>query len=178
MKEVEVKAKINNPDNLTTQLKDLGCELGDPIIQNDIIFLPAGLSYEDDLLGRNILRIRKTDGRIVFTLKQPQSNELDCIEKELEIGDVENMEEILKLVGFYEAVRVNKTRVKCKYKDYKICIDKVEELGDFIEVEKITDEDAAKVQDELFDFLQSIGVDKDDREVHGYDTLMYNKNNK
>ena len=36
--------------------------------------------------------------------------------------------------------------MKCKYKEYEICLDEVEELGSFIEVEKMSDEDGEKVQ--------------------------------
>jgi predicted adenylyl cyclase CyaB len=60
-----------------------------------------------------------------------------------------------------------------------ICLDEVKELGSYIEVEKISEDDNAnEVQNELFTFLESLGVNKENRETHGYDTLLYIKNNK
>lgn len=179
MKEIEVKAKINNTENLLAGLKNLGCNLSEPIVQNDTIFLPEGFTYDKDLKnGINFLRIRKLRNRITFTLKQQQLNELDCIEKEIDINNADILKDILKLLGYHEVVQVNKVRIKCKYKDYEVCVDEVDGLGSFVEVEKMTDEDALQVQEELFKFLQSLGVNKKDREMHGYDTLMYNKFNK
>ena len=79
-------------------------------------------------------------------------------------------------MGYKPAVEIHKVRRRAKYKDYEICLDGVKELGAFVEVEKITDnENADKVQDELFSFLESLGVSKDNRETHGYDTLIYLK---
>ena len=57
----------------------------------------------------------------------------------------------------------------------EICLDEVKDLGNFIEVEKITDEDPDKVQEELFRFLESVGVRREDRVVNGYDILMWRK---
>ncbi len=179
MKEIEVKARINNPQEILDKLKKLGCDLSEPITQNDSVFVPEGFVYgQGRKKGINFLRIRELKGRIIFTLKQPQLNELDCIEKELDIDKVDTMKDILKLLGYHEGVKVNKVRIKCKYKDYEVCVDEVDGLGSFVEVEKITDEDAEEVQKELFDFLISLGVKKEDRETHGYDVLMHNKLNK
>ncbi|RJQ34850.1 class IV adenylate cyclase [Candidatus Parcubacteria bacterium] len=182
MKEIEVKVKINNRKEILDKLKELGCTFSEPKLQNDIIFVPAGFTLGQDLKkGINFLRIRKSNNKIIFTLKQPQSNELDCIEKEIEINDAEIMADIIKLLGYQEAVRVNKTRIEIKYQDYTICIDQVDGLGDFIETERLIDEtldqDADKVQEASLVFLESIGVDITHRQDKGYDTLMYIKNN-
>lgn len=177
MREVEVKAKVENLVILIDKLKQLGCDFGKPIFQNDQIFLPKGSKLTDDLHGKNVLRIRKNNDKIIFTLKQPIANELDCIEKEVLLEKAQLMPEILELLGYYETVKVNKKRLKCKYKEYQICIDEVDDLGSFVEVEKITDEDGLKVQDELFNFLESLGVKRENRVLQGYDTLMYNKIN-
>jgi|SRR3989339_1421773 len=179
MKEIEVKAYLKNRDEVMEKLQSLGCHFSEPIVQNDLVFVEPDFKFKpDDKKSRNFLRIRKNNDKIIFTLKRPQSNELDCIEKELMIDNVEEMKEILKLLGYIQAVKINKTRIKCKYNEYEICIDQVDDLGDFVEVEKITDQDAVLVQRELLEFLQSVGVDKDNIVMNGYDTLMYRKLNK
>ena len=53
------------------------------------------------------------------------------------------------------------------------------DLGTFVEVEKITEDvEAEAVQNELFEFLETLGVKKEDRIVQGYDTLFYLKHQK
>lgn len=179
-KEIEVKAKVLDAEKLKSKINDLGIVLSEPIIQKDQTFVDNNYGdYDKFQPGKNILRIRENNGKYIFTLKQPQSNELDCLERETEIIDPEEFKESLILMGYMPAVRVNKVRQKAKYKDLEICIDEVEGLGLYIEVEKITeDENAEMVQEELFSFLESLGVHKENREVHGYDTLIYMKNNK
>jgi adenylate cyclase class 2 len=175
-KEIEVKARVTDSKKLFDQIKSLNITLSPEIIQNDETFVDQNFGdYDRVQSGKNILRIRKNNGKYIFTLKQPQKNELDCIEKETEIADPEEFRDALIIMGFKPAVKINKVRRKAKYLDYEICIDEVENLGTFIEVEKITDDsdDSDKVQEELFHFLESLGIDKKDQEFHGYDTLIY-----
>src|SRR5690606_41362498 len=62
-------------------LRKLGVELSDPITQNDVTFVDANYgAYDKFQAGKNILRIREHNGTYLFTLKQAQHNELDCIE--------------------------------------------------------------------------------------------------
>jgi adenylate cyclase class IV len=46
-----------------------------------------------------------------------------------------------------------------------------------IEVEKITEGEGDDVQEELFTFLETLGVTREDRVINGYDTLMYQQQN-
>jgi len=172
MKEIEVKARISNKPQLLEKLAALGCELSAPITQRDQIFVPHGVTVPTPP-GVNVLRIRQQDGATIFTLKQAISNQLDCLERELGIDDPAAMADIFKLLGFEESSRVNKTRQKGLYNGLEICVDSVEGLGDFIEVEKLSeDADSAAVQAELFAFLKTLGVQESDRVYDGYDVLM------
>lgn len=178
-KEIEVKARVRNPQQLFDNLKAQKITLSEKIIQNDETFVDDNFGdYAKLQTGKNILRIRKSNEKYIFTLKQPQKNELDCIEKETDITDPEEFKDALILMGYKPIVKINKVRRKAKYYDYEICVDEVEGLGTYIEVEKITDEndDSEKVQAELFQFLETLGIDKADQEMHGYDTLIYLNN--
>lgn len=171
MKEIEVKIKVKSFEPVLEKLGELSCEVSEPIIQKDIIFEKKEVGTEE----RNILRIRESNGRFVFTLKRDVANELDCIEKETEISNPLSMKEIIELMGYFETVRVNKKRRKCRYKDYKICFDEVDGLGLFIEAEKMSDEDGEIIQKELLEFLESLGVDVSERMSQGYDTMLERK---
>lgn len=177
-KEIEVKAKVQNLEELASKLHDLGCFISEPEIQHDTIFVDDNYGTFDKFQpNKNLLRIRELGGKFLLTLKQPKSNELDSIEHETGIDNSSHMREVLLLMGYHEVVRVHKTRRKTNYKDWEICLDQVEGLGSFVEVEKITDEmDAEKIQNELFNFLKTLGVRSEDRVTQGYDTLVYLKN--
>jgi adenylate cyclase class 2 len=174
-KEIEVKAKVESLHVLKNKLEELGCAFNNPAEQKDTIFVNFDGDFTKFMPNTNFLRIRETNNKILFTLKRPQSNELDCIEKEIEVSDKEQLKDMLELMGYHEAIQVHKIRTKTQYKDMEICLDDVRGLGTFIEVEKITDGDGEIVQNELLHFLESLGVSKEDRIVNGYDTLMYLK---
>ncbi len=175
MREIEVKAKLRNKEQVLHKLAELGCALSDPVSQKDTIFIKPGFTIP--LPPRvTALRIRDQGGKFIFTFKQSVSNQLDCLEKEVVIGQPQEMKEIIELLGFVEFAHVNKIRRKANYKDMEICIDEVEKLGDFIEAEIITDEASDdKVQDKLdklFEFLTSLGIQKEDQVWDGYDVLI------
>jgi adenylate cyclase class 2 len=85
------------------------------------------------------------------------------------------MRGIIELLDYHEVVKVDKIRTKTRYNDMEICLDEVQNLGSFIEVEKIVTGDGDVVQEELFTFLESIEIKREDRVFSGYDTLMYVK---
>ncbi len=179
-KEIEVKAKLNNSEKVISNLKKLGCVLSEPVTQHDTIFVGDDYGAFDEFQAdKNLLRVRETEGKFILTLKQPKSNEQDAIEHETEVKDAGEMREILQHMGLHEAVRVKKARMKTHYNEWEICLDEVDGLGLFIEVEKIADDpDVEAVKNELFDFLKGLGIKPEDRITNGYDTLIYRLNKK
>lgn len=177
MNEIEVKARVKDFNLLMNNLKKLDCVFSELIIQDDYIYNKKGLDIKSEYHDTPVLRIRKQNNKILFTLKKNRSNELDCIEKEIEINNDAILTDIIELLDYVKTVEVHKSRIKTNYKEYEICLDSVKNLGDFIEVEKKSDENGEKIQNELFDFLQTIGIEKEDRVFKGYDTLLCEKDN-
>lgn len=173
-KEIEIKIRVPEFEAFQNKLKAQGCVFTEPVFQDDMNFI----NYEGDFMsfpeGANYLRIRQTKDKSFFTLKRGE--EMETIEREVVISDPNQMRDALLYMGYKEAVRVKKVRTKTNFRGYEICFDEVEELGNFIEVEKITDEDTEIVRKEMLDFLESFGVDTAERVHNGYDTLMYLKN--
>lgn len=176
MKEVEVKAHVKNIGDLEDKLIALGCVFSEPLRQDDRVYTKKGDSIGASYRGMIVLRIRNQNGATILTLKQQQENEKDNIEREVRVDEPDQMHDMLTIMGFDEAIRVKKVRRHCRYKDTTICLDEVEGLGSFIEVEKLTEgEGGVKVQEELFQFLESLGVSRDQRVFEGYDTQLFNK---
>lgn len=176
MKEIEVKARVKNIDEVKVKLIGLGSVFSEPLVQKDIVYLHQSLAFKDIKRGTSVLRIRNANGKYTLTLKKQLENELDNIEREIVFDDFQQAADILQYMDYREVVRVTKTRVKCRYQDLTICLDDVEGLGRFIEVEKMSEiADSAEVQKSLFEFLQTLGVAKEDQVFKGYDTLIVGK---
>jgi adenylate cyclase class 2 len=178
MKEVEIKARLIDREKITDNLKKLCCVFEKPCTQEDVVYVKSTGSLVNYRSNDVFLRIRVKNGnKIFFAVKKRMSNDLDAIEHELEINSKEEMEQALLLLEYKEAVRISKNRVVTHYNDCEICIDDVDDLGTFVEMEKLTEEgDSRAIQEEMFKFLESIGIDSKDRVNSGYDILMLEKN--
>lgn len=177
MREIEVKLKAQNFGELEKKLGEKGCLLSEPIHQHDIIYSLKGSKneFESASEGDVIIRIRRMPGVAQLNLKQQRSSEGDNLEYETDIKDAEAMQKILETLGWYPVVEVKKIRRKGKLGNYEFCLDEVEKLGTFIELEKLSEDDADPelVREELFQELETLGLSREDEEVRGYDTQIY-----
>ncbi len=174
-KEIEVKFKVDDFKDLKGKIENLGCTFSEPIFQDDTIFINYNRPFLEFTPNDPFLRIRKTKGQNILTFKQGE--EMNSIEHEVTVDDPIKMMDILTSIGFRPEVNVKKTRQKAYFNEYEICLDQVEGLGSFIELEKMTEENAEKVQIEMIQFLLKFGLNENDRVMNGYDTLVYLKNN-
>ena len=69
---------------------------------------------------------------------------------------------------------MSKTRQTGKLNDVEVCIDSVEGLGDFMELERLADEnvDSAAITDDLWRIMVELGISRQDEVTDGYDILM------
>ena len=179
MYEVEVKARLKNREEIKKKLEGMGCVFSEELHQVDHIFIPPDLPFPPPF-ETPVLRVRKENDQNILTLKISQSGRQDSIERELEIKDSEMMIEILRLMKWFQCPVVDKRRIKTKFRDMEIVLDTVESLGQLIEAEKITTdadpEARKKVQEELCNFLQSVGIPKEDLLVnYKYDIMLEEK---
>ncbi len=179
MKEVEVKIELENIQAVQEILEAQGCQFSDPLIQRDLVYIPTSVPTVPCPAGTNVLRIRMQEGMFLLTLKRSDpGNHLSKLEHELEISSFEEMDKIIKLLDFKLVADTTKTRQKCKINGYEICLDEVNNLGKFLEIEKMTDQDPSGVQQEMIAFLQGLGVDTSKRMTVGYDVLWVQKHTK
>jgi adenylate cyclase class 2 len=181
MYEVEVKAKLRNKEMVMKKLESFGCKFGEVLHQIDHVYFPEGFVFPPPI-STAVLRVREQNEKYFLTLKISQSGRQDSIERELQISDGKMMMEIIKLLKYQEAPTVDKKRIKTKFKDMTIELDEVKELGEFIEVEKIVTnenpEERKAIQKELADFIETLGVAKEDLMVNAkYDIMLFEKQN-
>lgn len=176
MRELEVKARVSNPSLVLSELESLNVKFGSPIAQHDRVFSPASVKDEFGTrqIGVNFFRVRRQGDKSFLTLKRSKTNELDSFELETTVSDPDKVEKMLEALGYVLASEIKKIRRKSQLKDIEICLDEVEQLGTFIELEKLLEDDGdiRGVQNELFNFLKRVGIKDSDRIEQGYDTLM------
>ncbi len=180
MREIEVKARIASSEKIIKALQGSGVKVSEPVTQYDEVFGLAGASGEGDNTDPwlRIRTERKNDMEtIIYTLKKSVSSQLDSIEHETTVEDADELRQIILHSGFEPYVTVNKTRRKAQIGDIEICIDQIENIGEFVEAEKLTDEnaDVDAVRDELWQLLETYSVTRSDELSDGYDTMVMQK---
>jgi adenylate cyclase, class 2 len=173
VREIEVKYRIRDSEALLAALETRGVKLGPPVGQDDQAYAPSGWSYEDGRQGVPFARLRTMDGQHVFTLKRPAENLLSCEEHETDITDRDQMHHAILAMGFQPTVRIVKVRRTAGYREMLLCVDELDGLGWFLEVERMIPGDVPgeMVQAELCRFVESLGVEAE-RTEQTYDWLV------
>lgn len=175
MREIEIKARVSDVEALRNVLKDKGVALSEPIRHHDVVWGPEGKSTHANVPWLRLRTETKKDTvRYLFTLKRSVTGQLDSIEHETEVIDPDAIEGIVHELGFTLYSDITKTREKAHLDDKELCLDSVDGLGDFIELEKLTDDSAEyrAVEDELWEIMESFGISRSDEVTVGYDVLV------
>ena len=171
--EVEVKAKVENLDEIRTILESMGATFTGKLYQKDSVNKLKGEEKNVEP-GSFMLRIREERDKNYLTFKAFTDRFGAWEEYETEILDPREMDKILKRVGFVTVMTLTKEREPGKIGKYSFNLDKIKELGDYIEVEIISD-DSKSAQEEIMKFLKSLGINKDQFERRGYPEIVYAK---
>lgn len=174
--EIEIQAKVQKIKPLLAFLKRRGKLIGKKR-QMDKYFSPKDKD-RDFLAMRPVvewLRLRDANGKLSINYKNwhhdKNGRSYYSDEYETEIGKIEQGEKILKALKFRPIAIVNKVRQIWNYKDYEIAIDRVKNLGDFVEVEYIGKDSKVnqkKVGDKMIDFLKDLGCGRLELSWQGY----------
>lgn len=182
MLEIEVKAKIEDLDALRERFEKSGCTFSEEISQHDKIYIWQEKTFTQLNPWDNALRIRTTwymdwSKKHTFNLKQNTWNWLAKIERETDIIDPKQMHESILMMWYKLCSHIQKTRKKGKHPTLwvELCLDTVEWLWSFIEVEKMSDQDPEQVQEELYQFLESHWISRKQRVFKWYDILLHEK---
>ena len=173
MREVEVKYQVREKEELLVALKRRGIEFAAPVYQDDQAYAPVGWSHGDAKLGVSFARLRTVGDRHTFTLKRPAENPLSCDEYETAIADREQMEQAILAMGFCPTVRIAKVRRTAALDGLLLCVDEVEGLGTFLELERMVPDGVSgeAVQAEMAAFVVSLDVEAE-RTGETYDSLV------
>lgn len=172
MREIELKFKVKNIEEIMSFLEKNNCTISLPTYQNDTIYV-KNLDHVESKEGSVWLRVRKTDESIELNYKKQSAKRMESEEIEFGVDSYEKANAFLKALGFKEWVQVNKKRQYSKYQDYNICIDEVERLGTFIEIELlVAEENDINYEDQLLHVAKKLGIDTNNRINSHYDTMI------
>ena len=197
MIEVEIKVRISNPELMRIKFKKNQGVYKFSLVHEDTYFnMPKGL--RDFKQTDEALRLRKSlkfninennkDQEIEYFLTY-KGKKIDISTKtreeiDLIIEDLEKMKKILNILGFQKVLTVKKERelYEFEFKNYSIeaLIDYLPILKQhFIEVEYLTDslEKIEESQKILFDFLNLLGIKKEESISKSYLELITEKIN-
>ncbi len=132
--EIEAKAYARNLNEIEQKILKIGAILKWEGDQLDTYY---NHPMRDFAKTDEALRIREAEDRTFFTYKGPKIDTVTKTREEIKV-QVENSYSILEILiklGFKEVLRVKKHRKKFLYNEFTICLDSVENLGDFVEME-------------------------------------------
>lgn len=175
MIEVEVKVRADH-SKVRSILKNIGATKIGVEIQSDSYFAAP---YRDFAKTDEALRIRSLDGQAVLTYKGPKLDKLSKTREELETPvDEVAMAGILHALGFSEAGIVRKKREVFRAGEITVCLDAVEGLGEFLEVEIVAEneKDLEVSRGKLFEFLKQFDAGEKDSIRTSYLEMVLEQN--
>ncbi|WP_028193355.1 class IV adenylate cyclase [Salinispora pacifica] len=173
MQEVEVKYLVSDETALLVALDGRGVRLSGPVRQDDQAYAPVTWQYGMPKKDVPFARLRTQSGRHLFTVKRPINNELACLEHETTVADRGQMHAALLSMGFTPTVQIVKTRRIGRWGEVTVCVDAVDGLGTFLELETMADdqESGADAQERLHVQATSLGIAME-RVGQTYDSLL------
>lgn len=177
--EVEIKLEIPDRDRLIEALHSAGFRPGDVVSESDIYYTSRHHDFEklDEALRIRSICNRITGERFsVVTFKGAKTDSRSMTRKELEteVGDPKIAREILERIGFTPVPAVEKERRHFHKQRITACVDRVKNLGEYLELEKIVDTEEEKTEalQELEDVLQKLGYSMENTTRTSYLSML------
>lgn len=172
--EIELRARISNPNKIEQKIINLGAKLIKNKKQTDLYFGEIGLYKK---IGYSFLiRIRQEGDKIFMTYKGAQAKR-DGVWEEYEfvIDDRDKGIKMVEAMGLEKIIEINKKRKEYKIDNITICLDNITNLGYFIEIESQNDNDINK--EKLNKLMKQLDIDQKQIIHKGYVTILLKQNN-
>ena len=180
--EIEIKLPVKNSQEVLDILKDIGFMVKKEIREEDIYF---NSDYHNIKERDEALRIRKSrdcdigEQKVQISFKGPKIDAVSMsrMELETEVQDGETMEKILTYLGFLPVASVCKVRKYLTYREMTACVDRVEGLGEFLELEVVaeTEEKREIYLEQMKEILNALGYSMEDTVRTSYLGLLMKK---
>jgi adenylate cyclase, class 2 len=184
MKNIEIEIKVQVEKNVFENFKSYlskNAEFIKSSEQSDEYFTPSHRNFVEPAFPFEWLSIRERNNHAILNYKHwyPENEEKSthCDEFEVELSDAENMRKIFNSLNIETMVKVVKKREIYNHKgEFEICLDEVDELGYFIEIEVKKEFGSIETANKkLIDFATEMGIDVSKRNYRGYPFLLMEK---
>lgn len=181
MYEVELKVRADH-EQVRRRLEELGADSRGTVEQEDTYYdAPHREFGETDEALR--IRQQRPEGAAgatsVITYKGPllEDGTKTREEHETAIEDADSIDAVLRGLGFEPAYVVRKVRARYEHAGYTITLDRVEDLGEFVEVERaVPESEVDSAREGAIDVLETLGLDTDDGITTSYLGLLLEGN--
>jgi adenylate cyclase class 2 len=177
MYEVEVKVPADH-DAVRERLAAVGAESLGMVTQRDTYYDAPHRSFAETDEALRIRRIHEevtadAPGETRVTYKGPLVDAASKTRREHETGvdDGETMDSLLRALGFEPAAVVEKTRSRFRVDGYTVTLDRVTDVGDYVEVETES-ETVDRAREGAFDLLADLGLDPENQVRTSYLGLL------
>jgi adenylate cyclase class 2 len=162
MLEVEVKAHLEQPERVISNIIELGGHEIYFTVQRDTYYRHPGRDFAET---DEALRIREEEGRSFITYKGPKLDPDTKSREELEVPlvDPRDLGVLLLRLGFEPVAVVEKRRRGYLLGTLEVCIDEVKGLGHFLEVEARECRDLEEGKKRVLGLLDTLGLDRMER---------------
>lgn len=165
MKEVEILVQVLDDKNkILKSLKKFDFKGIKETL--DIYFfdpLRKNLQVKEGVYPTEWFRIRKKHNNFYITYKEDifdkKNKWIHSHEFETKIEDFDILKQIIEKLGFKELIKIKNIKHTYENKDYEIVFEEVENLGYFLEVEKLIVNEGAdikKIKKEIQEFINSL----------------------
>ena len=182
MIEVEIKVKVENKTLLERILQEQGFTKGDLTKESDIYFNSEFYNLKEKDMAfriRTYENMTSQKRKHVITYKGPKMDHISMTRKELEteVEDANTVREILTSIGYYPVHPVIKNRQYFHNSQMTACLDEVQSLGDFLELEMMVSDDEEKENalEHVIDILKNLGYGKEDIIRTSYLSMLQRK---
>ena len=172
MKEIEVEVTFDNKLEEVIKILSKFEFKGEKEIYDTYYFDPLrkNLQPEPNLRLNENFRVRRYEEWCFITYKKQHFEGKSWIysdEYETKVEDYDVMEKIVEMLGLEPLISVHNKRRVYRCDEYEIELEEVENLGVFIEVERMsnTSDDEMKIKEEIRDFIRSLKL-KNVRELN------------
>ncbi len=169
MLELEVKAALS--DDALERVQRLHLSPVDRQVHVDTYYRHPCIDF---VATDEALRIRRAGATTIVTYKGPRLSRDTKMreEREVVVNDFNEAHTLLERVGFIAVATVEKIRQRFKRDGMCIMIDDVRGLGRFIEVEMLVEDFTEQAEEQVFQFLEGIGINRESTMRESYLELL------
>lgn len=180
--EIEIKLKLREKEAAMEKLRNLGFTDGEDHEEIDTYFNSSFYNLAERGEALRLRSVRNLQSGVThgeITYKGPKIDKISMSRMELEsvVENSQALEAILTIIGMKEKYPVRKVRHYMSLNQMTACIDEVDGLGSFLELEEISEsqkerEDILKKMEEI---LKQLGYRMEDTTRTSYLSMLQNK---